>query len=175
MDIVNFYKLLHHRNGFAVLTSKPWQIQSSINFPVWLSRCNSPSSGFSQVRRLQRQKVLVWKGDDEGEKMGECMGKKLQHKKIPFPIQRIFNRWSQDGNCPQKEGMNLKGESSKGRFQEGVTRACCKRTSEIMNLSQHTIISPRRGDGRWGLSACVFNKSHGSSKDTLCKEQFNLS
>lgn len=44
-----------------------------------------------------------------------------------------------------------------------------------MDLSQHTTISPRRGDGRWGLSAYVFNKSHGSSKHTLCKEQFNLS
>lgn len=37
--------------------------------------------------------------------------------------------------------------------REDSKRGCCRRTSEITNLSQHTTISPRRGDGRWGLSA----------------------
>lgn len=46
--------------------------------------------------------MLVWKGDDEEEKMGEFMGKWLQCKKIPFPTHRIFNRWSQYGNYSQK-------------------------------------------------------------------------
>lgn len=129
----------HHSKGTAVLTSKPWQIQ-----PLTSSQCGYPVvtrllQASLQVRKFQRQRLLVWKGDDKEETMGERMGKWLQHKETPFPVYGISNRWSQYGYYLQKQGTNLKGESSKGRWQEGGTRVCCRRTSEMMNLPQLTL------------------------------------
>lgn len=136
---VSFYKLFPPQQRHCCPDFKTMADTTSYQFPVWISCCNSPSSGLSQVRKFQRQRLLVWKGDDKEETMGERMGKWLQHKETPFPVYEISNRWSQYGYYLQKQGTNLKGESSKGRWQEGGTMVCCRRTSEMMNLPQLTL------------------------------------